>query len=289
MEYALELSNLVKNYPDFSLDHVDLKLPKGSIMGFIGENGAGKSTTMKAILNIIKKDEGIIKILGLDNSDPKNDLKIKQQLGVVFDENHFSDTLTIKDINLFMKKIYPTWNESLFFSYIKKFKLPEKKILKDFSRGMKMKFNISVALAHEPKLLLLDEATSGLDPVVRNEILDVFLDFIQDEDHSILISSHITSDLERICDYITFIKNGKILLSRAKDDLLDSFFIMHCAKEDLAHVNSSIIRGVRENRFACDVLLELTPELLEHYNSSYTLDRVTLEDIMLYYGKEQLL
>lgn len=288
MEYALEISNLVKNYSDFLLDNVNLKLPKGSIMGFIGENGAGKSTTIKAILNIIKKDSGEIRILGMNASDPENEIQTKQQVGVVFDENHFHDLLNAKGVNRFMNKIYPNWNQELFFQYIKKFQIPENKFIKEFSRGMKMKFNISVALAHEPKLLLLDEATSGLDPVVRNEILDVFLDFIQDEEHSILISSHITSDLERICDYITFVHEGKIILSKTKDELLENFHILHCSKESLTELDSSIIRGIHENRFACDVLIELEPNMLEQYKN-YIIDRVSLEDIMLYYGKEQLL
>lgn len=288
MEYALEVSNLVKNYSDFSLDNVNLKLPQGSIMGFIGENGAGKSTTIKSILNIIKKERGEVRILGLDASDPINEIKIKQQIGVVFDENHFHDLLDARGVEHFMSKIYPSWNKELFFHYIKKFKIPEDKFIKEFSRGMKMKFNISVALSHEPKLLLLDEATSGLDPVVRNEILDVFLDFIQDEEHSILISSHITSDLERICDYITFIHEGNIIFSKKKDDLLDNYHMIHCSKEALSRLDHSIIRGIHESCFACDVLAEIEPDRLPQYKN-YTLDRVSLEDIMLYYGKEQLL
>lgn len=288
MEYNLEISNLVKNYSNFTLNISDLKLPKGSIMGLIGENGAGKSTTIKAILNAIKLTSGEIKIFGTDISDSSKELQLKQQIGVVLDENHFYNDLNVKGVNQFMSKIFSTWNEDLFFSYMKSFNIPHKKVLKDFSRGMKMKFNIGTALAHNPKLLILDEATSGLDPVVRNEILDVFLEFIQDEERSIFVSSHITSDLERICDYITYIKEGSIVFSKSKDEILESFYILRCTEKDLNEINSSKIRGLRKSSFGCEALLELTQEEQDQYKK-YTLDSASLEDIMFYYRKEQSL
>lgn len=288
MEYNLEIKNLTKNYSNFSLNINELKLPKGSIMGLIGENGSGKSTTIKAIINAIKKDTGEIKIFGNNISDTSNEVAWKQQLGVVLDENHFNDELNINGIHRFMSHIYPTWNKDLFYQYIDKFNLPMAKPIKEFSRGMKMKCNIAVALAHKPKLLILDEATSGLDPVVRNEILDIFLDFIQDEECSIFVSSHITSDLERICDYITFIKDGSVVLTKSKDDILETFFILHCTEQDLYKLNPSILRGVRKNSFGCDVLVELAREEHSKY-SDYILDTASLEDIMLYYRKEHSL
>lgn len=195
MESILEVKDLVKRYQDFTLDHVSFSLPKGSILGFIGENGAGKTTTLKLILNLIQKESGRVTLFGMDHM--KEERRIKEQIGVVFDESYFHDTLSPKDVASVLCRVYPTWDDRLFDRYLGRFSLPKDKVLKEFSRGMKMKLSIASALAHKPKLLILDEATSGLDPVVRNEILDVFLEFIQDEDHSVLLSSHITSDLEK--------------------------------------------------------------------------------------------
>ncbi len=219
MENILEVKKLCKNYDKFSLKNISFKLPKGSIMGLIGENGAGKSTVIKAILNLINTNDGEIKVFGLDNKE--HEKEIKEEVGIILDEGFLSEYLTPKDINEIMKNIYEQWEESLYFKYIKDFKLPEDKISNEYSKGMKMKLKIAVALAHKPKLLILDEPTSGLDPIARSELLDIFQEFIQDEEHSILVSSHITSDLEGIADYITFINNGEIVLSKTKDELID--------------------------------------------------------------------
>ncbi|WP_286947685.1 ABC transporter ATP-binding protein, partial [Acetobacterium sp. UBA5834] len=218
MTNAIEIKNLNKNYQDFQLKDVSFKVPRGSIVGFIGENGAGKTTTIKAILNLIKRDGGTIEMLGMDNL--KDEKKIKASVGVVMDGCNFHDNLKTGDISKMLASIYKNWNQKLYQQYLKKFKLPENKIIKEFSRGMKMKLQIAVALSHEPELLILDEATSGLDPIVREEILDVFMEFIQDEEHAILISSHITSDLDKIADYIVFIHQGEILLDEEKETLL---------------------------------------------------------------------
>ena len=196
---AIEVKNLTKKYTDFTLDNVSFTLPMGCIMGLIGENGAGKSTTIKLLLDAITRDSGEISILGKSNKD--NFKATKEDLGVVLDEAHFPESINPKQVNAIMKNTYTNWNENTFFNYMKKFDLPLKKSFKDFSRGMRMKLMIAVALSHDAKLLILDEATSGLDPIVRDEILELFYEFTREEDHSILISSHIVSDLEKLCDY----------------------------------------------------------------------------------------
>ena len=223
MKDILEVTNLNKKYSDFELKNINIKLPKGMIMGLIGENGAGKSTTIKSILNVINTDSGEIKIFEKDNR--KYEKEIKEEIGVVLDDSFLSEYLNPNDINKIMKNIYKNWDEKLYFNYVEKFKLPKDKISKEYSSGMKMKLKIAVALSHHPKLLILDEPTSGLDPIARNEILDIFQDFIQDEENGILVSSHITSDLEHIADYITFISEGKIVFTKTRDELLDNYGI----------------------------------------------------------------
>ncbi len=219
MDNILEVKNLCKVYDRFSLKNISFELPKGTIMGLVGENGAGKSTTLKAILNLVKINNGSVKVFGLDMKD--KEIEIKEDIGVVLDEGFFSEYLTPTNINDIMTGIYKNWSKELFFKYLEDFNLPKDKISKEYSTGMKMKLKIAVALAHKPKLLILDEPTSGLDPIARGDILDIFQDFIQDEEHSVLVSSHITSDLENIADYITFINNGEIVLSKTRDELID--------------------------------------------------------------------
>lgn len=277
---ALELRNLTKQYDGFSLGPVNLALPSGCIMGFIGENGAGKSTTIKLILNLIRRDGGEISILGqtLNNKNPV----LKEQIGVVMDESSFPDNLSMKNIDLILKNCYQTWSSEQFFRYCKKFDIPEKKVIREYSRGMKMKLSIAVALSHDSRLLILDEATSGLDPVVRDEILDVFLEFIQDERNSIFISSHIISDLEKICDYITFIHKGQILLSEEKDVLLEQYAIAHCTKEQFSALAADAVIGARQNTFGVDALV-----LRHRIPRDIASDPASLEEIMLYYVKER--
>ena len=277
---ALELRNLTKQYDGFSLGPVNLALPSGCIMGFIGENGAGKSTTIKLILNLIRRDGGEISILGqtLNNKNPV----LKEQIGVVMDESSFPDNLSMKNIDLILKNCYQTWSSEQFFRYCKKFDIPEKKVIREYSRGMKMKLSIAVALSHDSRLLILDEATSGLDPVVRDEILDVFLEFIQDERNSIFISSHIISDLEKICDYITFIHKGQILLSEEKDVLLEQYAIAHCTKEQFSALAADAVIGARQSTFGVDALV-----LRHRIPRDIASDPASLEEIMLYYVKDR--
>ena len=278
----LEVKNLNKKYKDFQLKNVNLSLPKGMIMGLIGENGAGKTTTIKAILNIINTDSGEIKIFGLDNK--KEEKKIKQDIGVVLDDSFLSEYLNPMDINKIMKNFYQNWDEKLYFKYIEEFKLPKNKISKDYSSGMKMKLKIAVALSHHPKLLILDEPTSGLDPVARNEILDIFQDFIQDEEHAILVSSHITSDLEHIADYITFINNGEIVLTKTKDELLDRYGIVKCSEQEFKKINKADYLKYKKNRYEYEILVENKNEFKRKYDIQI-IDKPTIEEIMLIYIK----
>jgi len=219
-ENAIEIKGLTKKYDGFTLDDISFDVPKGSVMGFIGQNGAGKTTTIKAIFNIISRDAGTIKVLGLDNIE--NEYEIKEDVAAVFDELPFHEDFNAKQISIVLSSVFKNWDNEKFKELLKRFALPEKKKIKQFSKGMKMKLQIATALSHDAKILIMDEATTGLDPVVRNEILDIFREYLQDGERSILMSSHITSDLEKIADCVTFIDKGKILLSGYKDDILDT-------------------------------------------------------------------
>lgn len=279
MNAAIQMKNVTKRYGDFTLNDVTLTLPSGCIMGLIGENGAGKSTTIKSILGLNKIDGGQISILGQPMSTDARE--IKENLGVVLDENCFAENLTGKEIEGIMSNIYSTWESGKFKSLLAKFSLPENKAVKHYSRGMKMKLSIAVALSHDSKLMVLDEATSGLDPMAREELLDVFLEYIQDESRSILISSHILSDLEKICDYIAFIHHGKVLLAEPKDEMMERHGILKCDEGLLAQLDPAAIRGIRQNKFGVEALVvrDLVP-------ADWALDSASLEDIMLYYAKE---
>ena len=280
MENILSVKNLTKSYPRFKLDNVSFDIPRGSIMGFIGENGAGKTTTIKSILNLIKKDSGTITLLGKDNYE--NDVKINESIGVVFDDNCFQETMTIKDINNILKRIYRQWDENTFYKFMDKFKLPDDKTIKGFSKGMKMKLSLAAAMSHHAKLLILDEATSGLDPISRDEILDIFLDFIQDENNAILLSSHITSDLDKIADYITFIHEGKIVFSKSKDELRENMGIVKCGARAFNDMDKSHIIRYRKSNYNYEVLIDNRPEFMKHNNET-VVERCTVDDIMLFY------
>lgn len=277
MEYAIELKDVCKKYKGFSLDNVSFSLPKGSIMGFVGENGAGKSTTLKSILDIVHPDKGVIKVLGCDKNNIQS---IKEEIGVVFDECYFHDNLKLTSVSKILNKIYKNWNQESFLFYTKKFKLPADKVIKEYSRGMKMKLSIAVALSHKAKLLILDEATSGLDPIVRDEILDIFMDFIQDENNSVLISSHIISDLEKVADYITFIHEGKIKFSESKDNLIYNYGMVRCKKDDFSKIDDKYIVGVRRNSYGVEVLIKNKKEF-ERENRGLLVESTSIEDIIL--------
>ena len=278
MENAIEVKGLSKKYNTFSLHNINLVVPKGYIVGLIGENGAGKSTTIKSILNLIQKDSGSIQIFNQDHA--KHEKELKQDIGVVFDESHFPEQLTAKDLNLIMKNIYRKWDTPLYMNYLHQFNIPQKKIIKEFSRGMKTKLSLAVALAHHPKLLILDEPTSGLDPIVRNEILDIFLDFIQDEEHSILMSSHITTDLEKVADYIIFLHQGKIIFSDAKDDLLTDYAIIKCNEKDFHLIEPVDIIKYKKSAYQYEVLIKNKKQLTRKY-PNLIIDAASIEDLML--------
>ncbi|MDH8678201.1 ABC transporter ATP-binding protein [Fusibacter bizertensis] len=285
-DVALEIKGLSKNYDGFKLESIDLTLPGGCIMGLVGENGAGKTTTIKAILDLIHKDAGEIKIFNHDTSVHLKDLK--ENIGVVLDESFFPEALNATGVDGIMKNVYKTWNSKEYHEWGAKFDLPLKKTFKDYSRGMKMKHAIAVALSHDSKLLILDEATSGLDPMVRDEILDVFLEFIQDPTHSIFISSHIISDLEKICDYIAFIHKGKLVFSEPKDELLDKYGIIKCSDDFIDTLPKDKVIGVRKNNFGVEALVMrdgISKAMLQE--EKMTMDKATIEDIMLYYHKRR--
>lgn len=283
-ELALSIQGVSRKFKNFSLDNVSFDLPKGSIMGFVGENGAGKSTTINLTMDLMKMDSGSIKVFGQDSKLlPKN---IKEDIGVVMDECCFPENLTVKEINKILKRIYKQWDEKRFWGYNERFNLPKTTIIKDYSRGMKMKLSIAVALSHDAKLLLLDEATSGLDPIVRDELLDVFLEYIEDENHSILMSSHIISDLEKVCDYITFIHKGKIVFTESKDDLLEKYGILKCSEQEFSGISSKYVYGYRKNSFGVEALVDKRKIGRASASTSVIIDQASIEDIMLYIIKE---
>ena len=279
-ENAIEIKNLTKQYDGFKLDNISFSVPKGCVMGFIGQNGAGKTTTIRALLNITKADSGTINMLGMDHN--RDEYAIKEQIAAVFDELPFHESFTANQVNTMFKGLYGNWNEEQFFAYLDRFCLPRKKKLKKFSKGMKMKLQIATALSHGAKLLIMDEATTGLDPVVRNEILDIFREYIQDEDHSILMSSHITSDLEKIADCVTFIDRGRILLTGYKDEILERHGLMKCTKADLDAIPADGYISARVNDFGAEVMVADISAAKRQY-PGFTFDRTTLEEIMLFY------
>lgn len=286
MNDILEVENLCKTYEksDFRLKDVSFCVPGGSIMGFVGENGAGKTTTINCILNALFKDSGTVRIFGKEMAD--EDTSIREDLGVVFDNSSFSGQLDAGKLSRVMAGIYSRWDHEEFVRNLEKFQIPDNKKIRTFSRGMSMKLSIAVALSHQPKLLILDEATTGLDPVVRDEILDVFLDFVQDEDHSILLSSHITSDLEKIADYITFIHQGAILLTASKDELIYEYAVMRCKQSQFDAVEKLDILAYRKRDYQVDVLVKNRKEMERKYRD-VVMDQVSIDDIMLLLIKEE--
>ena len=280
MENVIEINGLSKRYQKFALDNVTLNVPMGSVMGFIGANGAGKSTTIKAILGLYKRDGGEVKVLGEDSEKMSNETR--EKIGVVFDTMPFPKNLTVTMLDKVFSGIYKSWDSEKFFAYITRFELPLKKKLSSFSRGMAMLLSIAAALSHNPSLLVLDEPTGGLDPVMRSEILDIFLEFMQDETHSILMSTHITSDLEHIADYICFINKGKIVFTEERNEMLEKYRIMKCTEEDLLQVDKADIIGMRKGRFCSEVLTMNADKY-----PGMVADAPTIEEIMVYYVKEQ--
>lgn len=277
MTKAVEIRGLEKNFDNFKLGPIDLQIPKGSIVGYIGQNGAGKSTTIKLILGLLHSDKGQIKVLG--DYGP-NDISVKDRIGVVFDDLLFPEEMNLLDVEKFCSDVYSKWDKKVFSSLVESFKLNDKQKIKNYSRGMKMKLSIAVALSHHAELLILDEPTSGLDPIVREEILDLLLDFMLDENHTIFISSHILSDLEKIADYIAFIHEGKILFVERKDSLEEDYGLCSLSNEQAAHLDQSAIVGRRIHSFGQEVLVKKA--LIA---KDLKVQKPSIEDIMIYYVK----
>lgn len=280
MENSIEIKNLTCRYPKFTLDNINLTVPCGTVMGLIGENGAGKSTTIKAILGLLKPESGAVTVLG-ENSG-KLPKETKEQIGVVFDELPFPENLTAKQLDKVLGGVFRSWDSKAFFGWLERFGLPTDKKLKSFSRGMQMRISIAAALSHSPRLLVLDEPTGGLDPVMRSEILDILLDFMQDEDHSILISTHITSDLEHIADYIGFIHNGRMIFTEERNALKEQHRILKCTDEELKLIDTADIIGMRKGKFSNEVLTKA----FEKY-PQITQDTPSIDELMVYYVKEK--
>jgi len=280
MENILELQQICKSFPksNFILDKLSFSLPYGAILGFVGENGAGKTTTIGCILNTVRKDSGMVKLFGKEMRDIDTD--IREKIGVVYDGDNFPGFWTAKQLSQVMEGIYTQWDNALFQKYLEDFHLPVKQKIKNYSRGMTMKLAIAVALSHHPQLLILDEATSGLDPIMRDEMLDVFLEFVQEESHSILLSSHITSDLEKVADYITFIHNGKLIMTASKNDLVYNYAVMRCKESQFLALDPDDIIAYRKRDFQIDVLVNNGKEAQRKYKGS-VVDHVSVDEIML--------
>jgi len=275
MNNALELIGLRKAYPEFVLDDINLTLPAGSIMGLIGENGAGKSTTIKLILNLLRRDAGEITVLGKDSK--KEEMAVKEQLGVVFDQACFPDSFRPRDVETVLKRLYRGWDSQEYSQYLDRFELPGNKTVKEYSRGMKTKLSIAAALSHHARLLILDEPTGGLDPVVRDELLDVLLEYIQDDRNSVLISSHLITDLEKIADYIAFLHRGKLIFCENKEELLDRYGMINCTQAQFEELDKAAVLGRRKNQFGVEALVDR-----RRMKQGGPIERASIEDIMLY-------
>ena len=278
---AIEIRGLTKRYKDFALEDLNLDLPYGCVLGLVGENGAGKSTTIRLIMDALERDGGTVSVLGEDNRSP-DFLRRKEDVGVVLDETFVPEILTARQLGRIMAGTFRSWDQAAYEKWIARLELPEGKKFKEYSRGMTMKLGIAAALSHNAKLLLLDEATGGLDPMVREELLEVFADFAAQDDHAVLLSSHIVSDLERICDYIAFLHRGRLVLCEEKDVLLDTFGILKCSREQLKNIPQEAVHGKRIGNYGVEALVERA-----YMPRDAVVDRASLEDIILYLSKEE--
>ena len=271
---AIELRDLEKHYRDFDL-RISLTLPQGCILGLVGENGAGKSTTIRMLLGMTRPDGGSLQVLGQPQAD-------KEQIGVVLDEPAFPECLTAKQVGKVMAGIFRSWDKAAYEGYLKKLGLPESKSFKEFSRGMKMKLSIAVALSHHPRLLVLDEPTSGLDPVVRDEVVELFADFARQEDHSVLISSHIVSDLEKLCDYVAFLHKGRLLLCEERDALREEYGLAQLSKADFEALDPAAVVGSRRSPYGVSAILRRSEA-----PAGMQLEPVSIEDLFILMVKEE--
>ena len=276
----VNVESINKSYEGFNLSNVTFNIPKGHVVGIVGENGSGKTTTIKSILNIINIDSGNVKIFGLDSK--KQEKTIKESIGVVLDDSFIPGYYTVVDIDKMMSIIHKNWDSNLFYSYIDKFKLPRNKEIKHFSKGMYIKTKIASAISYKPRLLILDEPTSGLDPIARSDMLDMFRDYMKDNENAIFISSHITTDLEKLADDIIFIDDGKIILNKTRDELLNDYLLVTCSHEEFKRIDSNDYINYKKNRFDCELLVSKNID----YKSKYNIDNIVkpnLEKIMIIY------
>lgn len=285
MDTVLEIKNLCKSYGGFHLKEINMALEKGTLTGFIGPNGAGKTTTIKSILNIIKPDEGKITVLGMDSIT--NSLEIKSKLGIVLDDGHFYDDLTLIKMKNLIAPMYPTWCESAFASYLKKFELPPDKKISDLSRGMRMKYALVLALSHGAELFILDEPTSGLDPLVRSELIEVLMDFVLIENKTVLMSTHITSDLDKIADYLYFIFDGELILQGEKDEIKDRHALVKGDTAALLPAYDRYFVGLKKSAYGFEGLTNQKPALKKLLTDKVVYEVPTIEDMLLYYSRRQ--
>ena len=277
---ALEIKDLSKSFTGFKLDNISFTLPSGCILGLVGENGAGKSTTIKLILDMLHKDSGSIKVLGKDNAE---DIKtVKEDIGVVMDAAGIPECLNARQVGKIMNGTFQNWNNGFYRDTLQKLSIPDNKPYKDLSRGMKMKLGIAIAVSHGSKLLLLDEPTSGLDPVVRDEVVEIFNEFTRDENHSVLISSHIVSDLEKLCDYIAFLHKGKLILFEEKDVLLGEYGVIHCTEEQLSELDEEALVHRKVTPYGAEAVVrrEMIP-------GSISVSPISIEDLFVHMVKEE--
>ena len=277
---TIEMKSVTKHYKSFTLDKINLVLPGGCIMGLIGENGAGKSTIIRLLLGLSQPDGGNITLLGYEG---KESYMAKEDIGFVPDGSGFNQNYKLRHVNNIMKCAYSNWNSEAFFSLAKRLGVPDNKKISKMSQGMRMKLGFAVALSHDAKLLILDEATNGLDPVARDEVIDILYDFTKDEEHSVLVSSHIVSDLEKLCDYIAFLHKGKLLMCEEKDRLYDEYRLLHCTSEQLAKIDETAIIGKRENQYGAEAVIrrEAAPK-------GMALSPIDIETLFIFMVKEDV-
>ncbi|MFA6939853.1 MAG: ABC transporter ATP-binding protein [Clostridiaceae bacterium] len=280
MDKILEIKNLKKDYKKFSIKNLSLTLDRGYVMGFIGPNGAGKSTTIKLIMNLIRKNSGEIKLFGLDNI--KNEREVKERIGFVYDENYYYEELTIDKMKRIIAPFYKNWSEDTFTRYLKDFELDKNQKIKKLSKGMKMKFSLAAALSHKAELIIMDEPTGGLDPVFRREIIDILYSLIQDENKSIFFSTHITTDLDKIADYVTFINKGELVFSKEKDEIAESYSLVKGGLELLNSESKNDFIGIKRNSFGFEALTDKKQELIKKYRDKAIFEKASLEDIMFH-------
>ncbi|SHI83435.1 ABC-2 type transport system ATP-binding protein [Clostridium cavendishii DSM 21758] len=284
MENILEINDLTRKFKHFELKNISFKLPKGFVMGLIGPNGAGKTTTLKLIMNFMCKNDGEIKVFGLDNIE--NEREIKDKIGFIYGEGMFNPYDTAKSIGKTAKMLYSSWEQEKYSNYLTKFNIPQKTKVGEMSKGTQMKLSIAVALSHNAELLLMDEPTAGLDPISRREFLDMIYDFMQDENKGVIFSTHITSDLERIADYLTCINNGEIVFSESRDVILEKYGVVKCRKGLLKEEHRELFVDIQENRFGVEALTTNKELIREFYGEDVVIDEPSIEDVMCHMVKK---